>query len=91
MIIFKEDKSFITRSDKPNENWTNNPDVYVVEDNSELANKIIQAYPHYNFITDGNDNLIDIEVLEMPTLVQVPTLEERLSATEEAITFLMGV
>lgn len=64
MIVYKN-KGFEQRTDKPNENWTNE-DCYVVEDGTELANKIIQSYPYYNFIEDENGNLIDIEALENP-------------------------
>lgn len=64
MIVY-QDKSFETRSDKPNENWTDNEDVYVVDDNSELAQRIINAYPHYDFV-DKNGELVDIIELEKP-------------------------
>ncbi len=48
MLIDKETKAYITRSDIPNGNWTGNNDkYYVVDDNSELAKKIIQYYPRY--------------------------------------------
>lgn len=53
MLIDKETKAYITRSDKPNENWTNE-DYYVVDDNSDLASKIIAYYPRYELVTSGN-------------------------------------
>ena len=74
MIIYKN-KGYEIRQDKPNENWTKK-DCFIVEDSSELANKIIKAYPYYNFITDENDNLIDIEILEKPILPYEPTENE---------------
>jgi hypothetical protein len=77
MIVYKENKGFETRSDKPNENWTNK-DCFVVEDGTELAQKIINAYPHYDFITDTDGNLIDIEVLEKPIVTPEPTTEDYL-------------
>jgi hypothetical protein len=65
MIIYKDNKGFEQRSDKPNENWTDE-DCFVVEDGTNLANKIVQAYPFYNFVTNEHGELIDIEVLENP-------------------------
>lgn len=64
MIVFKDTKGFQTRNDKPNENWTI-LDVYIVEDGSELANKIMENYPHYDFVlSDGA--LVDITPTERP-------------------------
>lgn len=63
MIVYK-DKNYETRADKPNENWTAK-DVYVVEDGSELANKIIASYPYYEFVLSDGE-LIDIAPAERP-------------------------
>ena len=60
LIINKTTKRFQTRSDKPNENWTNE-DVYVVDDNSELAQKIQSNYPFFELVVE-NGELIDIEL-----------------------------
>lgn len=64
MIVYK-DKNYETRDDKPNENWTDNDDVFVVDDNSELAQRIINAYPYYDFVVE-NGELVDIIELERP-------------------------
>ena len=69
MIIF-EDKSWQTQSGKPNENWlVDYPDLeqplYVVDDNSELAQKIMVT-PQFNVITDDDGQIIDIEPVEQP-------------------------
>lgn len=61
MIINKKTKMVLTRSDKPNENWTNQ-DCYVVEDSSELANKILDNYPYIEYVID-NDNIVDVTIL----------------------------
>lgn len=90
MIIFKINKGFEQRSDKPNENWTDE-DCYIVEDGTELANKIIQAYPFYNFITDENDNLIDIEVLEKPIVEPEPTLAEEVEELKQLVADLASL
>lgn len=91
MIIYKNSKGFEQRSDKPNENWTDNEDVYVVNDNSELAQKIIDAYPYYNFITDESGNLIDIEVLEKPTVKPELTLEEEVEELKQLVADLASL
>lgn len=65
MIVFKDTKGFQSRSDKPNENWTDE-DVFVVEDGSKLENKIISNYPYYEFALDDNGDLIDITLMEKP-------------------------
>ena len=64
MIIF-ENHSWQTRTDKPNENWLSEfADVeqpkYVVDDNSELADKIMST-PQFVVVEDDNGNIVDIE------------------------------
>ena len=69
MIINKLNKGLQTRNDLPNTNWLGN-DWYLVPDGSELANKIMQLYPRYDFVLDENDNLIDV--------VEIPKTEEEI-------------
>lgn len=69
MIIFANN-AWQTQSDKPNENWlADYPDLeqplYVVDDNSELAQKIMVT-PQFNVITDDDGQIIDIEPIEQP-------------------------
>lgn len=59
MIVHKINKYYQTRSDKPNENWLND-EWFVVADNSDLANKIVELHPYYEFILDESNNLIDV-------------------------------
>ena len=61
MIINKTNKGYQTRSDVSNFNWLKSDDWYVVQDNSPLANKIMQLYPRFDFVLDEEDNLIDVE------------------------------
>ena len=70
MIVHKIDKTFQTRSDKPNSNWLNDNNYIVIPDNSPLANKIMQYFPRFDFVLDENDNLIDV--------VEIPKTEEEL-------------
>lgn len=90
MIIYKENKGFEQKSDKPNENWTNNNNVYIVDDESELAQKIINAYPYYDFIENAEGNLVDVVALEKPSPQAIePTIEDRLQAVEQAMIELL--
>ena len=88
MILF-EDKGFETRSDKPNEDWTKEA-LFVVEDNSELANKIIANYPYFDFmLKDGM--LFDVNPTEKPPapiFPEVPTYEERIVELEALVELL---
>lgn len=61
MIINKNTKSILTRSDKPNENWTGDNNFVVVKDNSPLAIKILENYPNVNIIIE-NDEVIDVQI-----------------------------
>lgn len=66
MIIHKLNKNYMTRNDKPNSNWLNDENYYVVEDNSELYNKILSTNYEYEFVVDNN-KLVDI----IPTIVEL--------------------
>lgn len=64
MIIFSN-HAWQTRTDKPNENWLAEfsdleQPKYVVDDNSELADKIMST-PQFTVVEDDNGNIVDIE------------------------------
>lgn len=59
-MILYADKHFVTRSDHPNDDWAGDAD-YVIPDDSELAEKIIRAYPYFEFVFDDNGNMVDVE------------------------------
>lgn len=61
MILHKTNKTFMSRSDKPNENWLNSNDYYVIEDESELYYKILESDGNFEYILDENNNLVNIE------------------------------
>lgn len=85
MIINKKTKSILTRSDKPNENWTSQ-DCYVVDDSSELGKKILMHYPHIEYVIK-NDEIVDVNILEPQkeeTEKEITPLE-RLAALEAAV------
>ena len=50
MVLYKN-KSFITNSEHPNDDWIGDAD-YVIDDSSELARKIIDYYPKIKLVTD---------------------------------------
>lgn len=71
MLISKNTKQILTRSDMPNTNWLGE-EWYVVKDNSMLAKKIEQFYPRFDFVLDDNGNLIDV--------VEVPKTQEEINS-----------
>jgi len=81
MLINKIDKTFLTRDDMPNYNWIGD-EWYCVDDNSEIAQKVIKFCPRFDFIVDENDNLIDVE--EIPK-TEVEIKQERLNEIQEEL------
>ena len=77
MIVYK-DKRFISNSDYPDTDWVGDAD-YVIPDGSELAEKIKQAYPYFNFIFDG-EKIVDIEETERPPTPPAPPTNAELAA-----------
>ena len=66
LIVNKITKGYEIRQDKPNENWIEGADVFIVEDETELSDKIIDNYPYFEFTLDVNGGLIDITPTERP-------------------------
>ena len=62
-MILYNDKRFITNSLYPNSDWIGDAD-YVVDDTSDLANKIINNYPYFDFVLDDEGNLMDVIATE---------------------------
>ena len=103
MIINKQDKGFQTRSDKPNSFWlTAEPieNYFIIDDASELAQKIQKNYPSFDFVLDENGNLIDVtldtEAIEKKEQLkelknQILKLKKQLIATDyQAIKYAEG-
>ena len=82
MIVYK-DKRFISNSEYPDTDWVGDAD-FVILDGSELAEKIKQAYPYFEFVFDGEE-LVGIEKTERPPVPPAITQEQRLTAAENAI------
>ncbi len=87
MLIHKNDKYYVERQDMPNENWIGE-EFYLVDSDSELAEKIRENHPYFEFVLDDDGNLIDITPTERPELPPAPevmTLEE-ITAALNALT-----
>ena len=69
MIINKNDKYYVERQDMPFENWIGE-DFYLVNSNSELAEKIRAHCPHFDFVLDDEGNLVDITPIQSPELIE---------------------
>lgn len=81
MILFKN-KSYVSNSEHPNDDWTGHAD-FVIPDGSELAEKIKQLYPNFDFILDDDGKISDvIETEPAPVPPAPPTDHERLEALE---------
>lgn len=92
MVLYK-DKRFVTRSDAPDTDFMGNAD-WVIPDGSELAEKIIRMYPNFEFVFDDNGKPVDVAETEPEPSPPVISLEQRISAMEDAtaeiIEMLMG-
>lgn len=86
MIVF-EDGTHQTTSDCPNENYLRKLDCkqpkWVVDDNSELAKKII-ATPHWEPVVDDDGNLVDITPIDPPLTYeeQIANIKNRLTSID---------
>jgi hypothetical protein len=83
-MIILDDFNAQTRSDVPNEDWTNGKAKYVVEDDTPLADKIMAHAPNFEPVEDENGNLIDIIPLPEPS----PPNEEQIAELEAEIQML---
>ena len=89
MILYK-DKRFVTRSDAPNTDFMGDAD-FVVPDDSELAEKIIRLYPNFEFVFDENGKIADVTATEPAEKLPEITLEQRVTATENAVEELISM
>lgn len=92
MIVYK-DKRFLFNSEHKNDDWIGNAD-WVIPDDSDLAEKIIRLYPNFEFVFDDGGNPVDVTETEPEPAPPVISLEQRISAMEDAtaeiIEMLMG-
>ena len=103
MIINKNTKKFQTNSLFPDKYWGNEEErnqFYIIDDTSELANKIKENFPYIDFILDENNNLIDIIITKNKNInerqiqnlkKQIQELKQHLNATDyQAIKYAEG-
>lgn len=77
MIVDKETKVWRIKVKYPNSNWTGQDKYYVIDDASELAQRIKENYPYFDFVLDSQGVLIDITPTERPPEPEPePTTEE---------------
>ena len=89
MILYKN-KCFITNSEHPNDDWTGHADC-VVPDGSELAQKIRELYPNFEFVFDDDGDIADVTATEPAEKLPEITLEQRVTATENAVEELISM
>ena len=89
MIAYK-DKHFITNSDHPEDDWIGNAD-WVIPDGSELAEKIKELYPNFEFVFDENGQPVDVTETEPePKPPAPPTNAELAAAIAELAEVICG-
>lgn len=89
MVLYK-DKHFVTRSDALNTDFMGNAD-YVVPDDSEIAEKIKTLYPNFEFVIGDDGNIADVTATEPAEKLPEITLEQRVTATENAVEELISM
>ena len=89
MIVYK-DKHFITNSDHPEDDWIGNAD-WVIPDDSELAEKIKELYPNFEFVFNENGQPVDVTETEpVPKPPAPPTNAELAAAIAELAEVICG-
>ena len=89
MVLYKN-KHFVTRSDAPDTDFMGNAD-YVVPDDLEIAEKIKTLYPNFDFVFDDDGNIADVTATEPAEKLPEITLEQRVTATENAVEELISM
>ena len=93
MIVYN-DKRFSANSDHPNDDWIGNAD-WVLNDNdekdAEIEEKIISLYPNFEFVIGDDGNIADVTATEPAEKLPEITLEQRVTATENAVEELISM
>ena len=89
-MIVRKDKAFNRMGLYPNTDWIGDAD-YVVPDDSELAEKIKALYPNFDFVLDDDGNIADVTATEPAEKLPEITLEQRVTATENAVEELISM
>ena len=78
MIVYKN-KRFYGNSDHPEDDWIGNAD-WVIPDDSELAEKIKELYPNFEFVFGDNGQPVDVTETEPEPKPPVPPTNAELAA-----------
>ena len=93
MIVFKN-KQFVKCEEFPDTDFTGNAD-WVLDDNdekdAEIEEKIISLYPNFDFVFDDDGNIADVTATEPAEKLPEITLEQRVTATENAVEELISM
>ena len=89
MIVYKN-KRFMQIGLYPDTDWVGDAD-YVVPDDSEIAEKIKILYPNFEFVLDDDGNIADVTATEPAEKLPEITLEQRVTATENAVEELISM
>lgn len=89
MIVYKN-KQFTQIGLYPDTDWTGNAD-WVIPDDSEIAEKIKTLYPNFDFVFDDDGNIADVTATEPTEKLPEITLEQRVTATENAVEELISM
>ena len=93
-MIVRKDKSFNKMGLYPNTDWLGNAD-WVLDDNdpkdAEIEEKIISLYPNFEFVIGDDGNIADVTATEPAEKLPEITLEQRVTATENAVEELISM
>ena len=89
-MVLYNDGNFVTNSAYPDTDFMGDAD-YVVPDDSELAEKIKTLYPNFDFVFDDDGNIADVTATEPAEKLPEITLEQRVTATENAVEELISM
>lgn len=93
-MIVRKDKSFNKIGLYPDTDWIGDAD-WVLNDNdpkdAEIEEKIISLYPNFDFVLDGDGNIADVTATEPAEKLPEITLEQRVTATENAVEELISM
>ena len=93
-MIVRKDKSFNKMGLDPDTDWIGDAD-WVLNDNdesdAEIEEKIISLYPNYDFVLDDDGNIADVTATEPAEKLPEITLEQRVTATENAVEELISM
>lgn len=83
MVIYKN-KFYVKSPDYPNTDFIGNAD-WVIPDDSELADKIKELYPNFEFVLDDDGNISDVIEINEPIDKVISQKKAELSAECEKV------